>query len=64
MTKQTSFATVVRPLFTERDIQAMSYEDVKLIEVCQFLQCVATGRQGEPGFREALAVAEKSSQLT
>jgi predicted dehydrogenase len=37
---------------------SMSYEDLKLIEAFQFLRCVADGRQGEPGFAEALDVAE------
>lgn len=37
---------------------SMSYEDLKLIEAYQFLQSVRQGQQGEPGFAEALAVAE------
>jgi predicted dehydrogenase len=37
---------------------SMSYEDLKLIEAFQFLQSVMEGKQGEPGFAEALAVAE------
>jgi predicted dehydrogenase len=37
---------------------SMSYEDLKLIEAFQFLRSVAEGKQGEPGFAEALAVAE------
>lgn len=37
---------------------SMSYEDLKLIETYQFLKSVAEGRQGQPGFAEALAVAE------
>jgi predicted dehydrogenase len=36
---------------------SMSYEDLKLIEAYQFLKSVAEGKQGEPGFTEALAVA-------
>ena len=36
----------------------MSYEDLKLIEAYQFLKAVAEGKQGEPGFAQALAVAE------
>ncbi len=35
----------------------MGYEDLKIIEAHQFLQCIATGRQGQPGLEEALAVA-------
>lgn len=37
---------------------SMSYEDLKLIEAYQFARSVADGKQGEPGFQEALAVAE------
>jgi predicted dehydrogenase len=37
---------------------SMSYEDLKAIEAWQFLRSVMGGRQGEPGFTEALAVAE------
>jgi predicted dehydrogenase len=37
---------------------SMSYEDLKLIETFQFLQSVVAGTPGEPGFAEALAVAE------
>src|SRR5205807_6802411 len=36
---------------------SMSYEDLKAIEAFQFLRSVAEGKQGEPGFAEALAVA-------
>ena len=37
---------------------SMSYEDLKLIEASQFLRAVADGEQREPGFQEALAVAQ------
>ena len=37
--------------------QGLAFEDLKAIEVFQFLNSVAEGRQGEPGFAEALAVA-------
>jgi predicted dehydrogenase len=37
---------------------SMSYEDLKVIEAFEFLRSVAEGKQGEPGFAEALAVAE------
>ncbi len=37
---------------------SMSYDDLKLIEAVEFLSSVASRKQGEPGFREALAVAE------
>jgi hypothetical protein len=36
----------------------MGFDDLKLIEAVQFLSSVASRKQGEPGFREALAVAE------
>ena len=36
----------------------MGYEDLKLIEAFQFARSVAEDRQGEPGFADALAVAE------
>ena len=36
----------------------LGYDDLKAIETFQFLQSIATGRQGEPGFNEARAVAE------
>jgi uncharacterized protein (DUF2267 family) len=35
----------------------LGYDDLKVIEAHQFLQTVASGEQGEPGFSEALAVA-------
>lgn len=35
----------------------LGYDDLKAIEAYHFLQSVATGQQGEPGFSEALAVA-------
>ena len=41
----------------------MSYEDLKLIEAFQFLRTVAEGKQGEPGFAEALAVAEVQNAM-
>jgi predicted dehydrogenase len=37
---------------------SMSYEDLKLIEAYLFVQSIAEDKQGEPGFPEALAVAE------
>jgi predicted dehydrogenase len=35
----------------------LGYDDLKTIEAYQFLKSVATGQQGQPGFTEALAVA-------
>lgn len=36
---------------------SMSYDDLKAIEAFQFLKSVAEGKQGQPGFAEALQVA-------
>jgi predicted dehydrogenase len=36
----------------------LGYNDLKVIEAHQFLKSVVDGRQGQPGFAEALAVAE------
>jgi predicted dehydrogenase len=36
---------------------SMSYDDLKAIEAYQFLKSVAEGKQGQPGFAEALHVA-------
>ena len=36
----------------------LGYDDLKAIETFHFLQSIAAGRQGEPGFNEARAVAE------
>ncbi len=37
---------------------SMSYEDLNIIEAYNFLRWVSEGKQGRPGFAEALAVAE------
>ena len=42
---------------------SMSYDDLKLIETVQFLTSVVSKKQGEPGFREALAVAEVQNAM-
>jgi predicted dehydrogenase len=44
--------------FNPGEGSGLGYEDMKVIEACQFLQAVADGRQGAPGLKEALAVAE------
>ena len=36
----------------------LGYEDLKMIESYQFLKSIRDGHQGEPAFREALAVAK------
>lgn len=40
--------------FVPGDANAIGYEDLKVIECLQFLNAVASGRQHEPGFEEAL----------
>lgn len=35
----------------------LGYDDLKVIEAYNFLKSIATGQQGEPGFAEAMAVA-------
>jgi predicted dehydrogenase len=42
---------------------AIGYDDTKVIEAFKFLESVATGVQGEPGFREALAVARVQESI-
>ena len=37
---------------------SMGYEDLKVIEMHEFSQSVLNGKQGQPGFTEALAVAD------
>ncbi len=41
----------------------LGYDDLKAIETFNFLQSIAAGRQGEPGFNEAQAVAEVLSAV-
>jgi predicted dehydrogenase len=41
----------------------LSYEDLKTIEAHQFLASIMSGKQDQPGFTEALAVAEVLSAL-
>jgi predicted dehydrogenase len=41
----------------------LGYDDLKTIEAAQFLKSIAEGRQGEPGFREARAVAEAQAAM-
>ncbi len=44
--------------FTPGPALGLGYDDLKAIEAARFLDSIAAGRQGEPGFGEALAVAE------
>lgn len=41
----------------------LGYEDLKVIEMYQFLKSVVDGIQGEPGFAEALAVANVQAAI-
>ena len=41
----------------------LGYEDLKVIEMYQFLKSVVDGVQGEPGFAEALAVANVQTAI-
>ena len=41
----------------------LGYDDLKVIEANEFLQSVATGVQGEPGFAQALAVAKVQAAI-
>lgn len=44
--------------FNPGEGSGLGYEDLKIIEAYQFLESVAEGKQAQPGFEEALAVAE------
>jgi hypothetical protein len=41
----------------------MSYEDLKVIEAFEFLQSIVKAKQGQPGFSDALAVANVLSAM-
>ncbi len=41
----------------------LGYDDLKVIEAHKFLQSVATGVQGEPGFAQALGVAKVQAAM-
>jgi predicted dehydrogenase len=42
---------------------SLSYDDLKVIEASRFLKSIVDGRQGEPGFAEALAVARVQAAI-
>ncbi len=44
--------------FTPGPALGLGYDDLKAIEAGKFLDSIAAGSQGEPGFADALAVAE------
>lgn len=41
----------------------IGYEDLKIIEAYQFLKSIVDGKQGQPGFAEALAVANVQTAI-
>ncbi len=49
--------------FNPAPANGLGYEDLKVIEAYQFLKSIAEDKQGEPGFREALAVATVQSAI-
>jgi hypothetical protein len=49
--------------FNPAPANGLGYEDLKVIEAYQFLKSVAEKKQGQPGFREALAVAAVQSAI-
>jgi predicted dehydrogenase len=49
--------------FNPAPANGLGYEDLKVIEAYQFLKSVAEKKQGQPGFREALAVATVQSAI-
>jgi predicted dehydrogenase len=49
--------------FNPAPANGLGYEDLKVIEAHQFLKSIAEDKPGEPGFREALAVATVQSAI-
>lgn len=49
--------------FVPGDANAIGYEDLKVIEDLNFLQAVASGKQHQPGFSEALDYVSVQSAL-
>ena len=41
----------------------LGYDDLKVIEAHEFLKSIATDEQREPGFEQALAVAEVQAAI-
>jgi predicted dehydrogenase len=50
--------------FNPASATGLGYNDLKTIEAYQFLKSVATGKQGQPGFAEALAVANLQDAMS
>jgi predicted dehydrogenase len=49
--------------FNPGDGNCIGYEELKVIEAFEFLQSLTKGDQGQPGFSEALAVAEVQAAM-
>ena len=49
--------------FNPGPANGLGYEDLKTIEAYHFLESIAKGKQGEPGFSEALAVARVQAAI-
>jgi predicted dehydrogenase len=49
--------------FNPAPANGLGYDDLKVIEAHQFLQSIVAERQGVPGFREALAVAQVQAAI-
>jgi predicted dehydrogenase len=49
--------------FNPAPANGLGYDDLKVIEAYQFLKSVVAGRQGQPGFQDALAVADVQSAI-
>jgi predicted dehydrogenase len=49
--------------FSPSPANSLSYEDLKVIETHQFLSSIADQRQSEPGFAQALAVANVQAAM-
>jgi predicted dehydrogenase len=49
--------------FNPAPANGLGYDDLKTIEAHQFLESIIVGHQGEPSFREALAVAQVQAAI-
>ena len=54
---------VFRAVLNLGEGSGLGYEDMKIIEAYHFLKSVAEGKQAEPGFAEALKVAEAHAAM-
>ena len=49
--------------FVPGDANGIGYDDLKVIEAFEFMKSIAAGEPGQPGFAEALAVAEVQAAM-